>query len=359
MQLTVYAGEHDRTMCPVFAEAPRPPYPRFALKTPAGERLPAQYTERDGKGQIVFLLPWLGKGESLTLRVVRSGGRDTCTLRREQSRISMCIGGKERTGYTFGTDLAKPYFGPFFERYGGQITRLDPTTKEHPHHRCFWVSHGSVNGVDTWNEPSDCGFIRNHAIENEESGSVFAAFTACNTWTDHGGKPLCEEKTNYRLYCTAPGMTVADVELTLSAPYGQVTLGSTKEAGPVAVRMSDDITVKKGNGRFETGAGGVNEEDCWMKRAPWCDYYGTEAGHLCGFAILDHPENEGFPSYWHVRNYGLMAPNNFHIPGDRVIPAGESITWRYRLVAHNGDARAADISGKFADLAYAPKAEIK
>ena len=27
-------------------------------------------------------------------------------------------------------------------------------------------------------------------------------------------------------------------------------------------------------------------------------------------AMLDHPKNVGFPTYWHARGYGLFAANN-------------------------------------------------
>ena len=51
-----------------------------------------------------------------------------------------------------------------------------------------------------------------------------------------------------------------------------------------------------------------------------------------------------------------MAPNNFYIPGDRRIPAGESMTFRYRLIAHSGDTRDAAIAARFADYAAPPAA---
>jgi hypothetical protein len=61
-------------------------------------------------------------------------------------------------------------------------------------------------------------------------------------------------------------------------------------------------------------------------------------------AILDHPENPGYPTYWHARGYGLFAAN----PLGRSIfdtkqPAfnftlekGQTATFRYRvmLISH-------------------------
>ena len=56
-----------------------------------------------------------------------------------------------------------------------------------------------------------------------------------------------------------------------------------------------------------------------------------------GICLMDHVENPRHPTFWHVRDYGLMTANCFgrhHFignPDDRwelVIPAGESRTWR-------------------------------
>ena len=269
MKILVSAGLHNRTNCPVFVPAAKPAYDHFALRTPGGDRIPAQYTDRDGVGGILFILTWLRAGESLSLRVVKATGRTpACSCRLSEDRVSIRLDGRERTGYYFGRDLAKPYLGPFFDRYGSQITRLDLKTQEHPHHRCFWFSHGSVNGVDTWNEPEDHGYIRNERIEQVEAGDVFTGFVARNIWTDHSGNPLCRDRTTVRFYRMADGNTVADVSLTLYAEFGDVTLGQTKEAGPVAVRMNHNLTVKPGTGRFENGCGGINEDEIWMKRAP-------------------------------------------------------------------------------------------
>jgi hypothetical protein len=61
--------------------------------------------------------------------------------------------------------------------------------------------------------------------------------------------------------------------------------------------------------------------------------------------ILDHPSNPKHPTFWHARNYGLNAANPFGEhdfmgddtrDGSLTIPAGASITFRYRVVIHMG-----------------------
>jgi hypothetical protein len=61
-------------------------------------------------------------------------------------------------------------------------------------------------------------------------------------------------------------------------------------------------------------------------------------------AILDHPANAGYPTYWHARGYGLYAANPL---GQKVfskgkenldlkLKKGESVTFRYRVIIQSG-----------------------
>jgi len=80
-------------------------------------------------------------------------------------------------------------------------------------------------------------------------------------------------------------------------------------------------------------------------------------------AFLDHIDNPRFPTYWHVRNYGLMTANpiGLHdftgIPDntwDLEIPAGETVTWRYRVLIHTGDTARAQVADRYQDFVAPP-----
>ena len=67
---------------------------------------------------------------------------------------------------------------------------------------------------------------------------------------------------------------------------------------------------------------------------------------MVGVAIFDHPSNPRHPTWWHARAYGLVAANAFGVhnfeskpagTGDFTIEAGESATFRYRFLFHEGD----------------------
>lgn len=356
MKIIVEAGNHSRHACPVTALIPEKG--TFVLKNELGAAVPAGNEETAEGTKLTFVVDTLRRGETAVYTVEKAGAVCTCcTSKDDGEQVQVTLHGLPYTVYYHGAKTVKPYLGPIFGRYGEQITRLNFEEKEHVHHRSIWFSHGSVNGVDTWNEPAGKhGRILNHGLDGFFSGPVSTGFTARNTWTDFDSRPLCEDVTKLTFYDTPDRLI--DVEITLTAAYGKVVLGSTKEAGPIAVRMNYNLTVAN-TGTMENAYGGINEDEIWMKRSPWCDYYGTEAGHVTGIAILDNPENERHPAYWHSRNYGLMAPNNFYLGGDRVIAEGESVTFRYRLVAHEGDTREADIAGKFHDYANPPKVTVE
>ena len=103
------------------------------------------------------------------------------------------------------------------------------------------------------------------------------------------------------------------------------------------------------------------------KRAPWCDYTGPVNGKTVGVTIMDHPESFRHPTYWHVRNYGLMTANPFGLSyfyndksrrGSHMLAPGESIVGIYRYYVHKGDATEANIKERYHDFAHPPKVRV-
>jgi hypothetical protein len=73
-------------------------------------------------------------------------------------------------------------------------------------------------------------------------------------------------------------------------------------------------------------------------------------------AILEHPSNPRHPTYWHSRAYGLFAANPFGVrdftgdktkDGSLTIEPGQSVRFRYRVVIHPGDVKAANIAALY------------
>jgi len=83
------------------------------------------------------------------------------------------------------------------------------------------------------------------------------------------------------------------------------------------------------------------------------DYSGEVDGESLGVAIFDNSSNLKHPTYWHAREYGLFAVNPFgehdfyhdsKRDGSVTIPENQSLTLRYRVLIHHGDAAEARVA---------------
>lgn len=123
----------------------------------------------------------------------------------------------------------------------------------------------------------------------------------------------------------------------------------------MAIRLAPTMRLKGSVGQGHiVNSEGVRDGATWGKRAAWCDYYGPVNGDVVGVAIFDHPGNPRHPTWWHVRDYGLFAANPFGIhdferkpagTGNLVVPAGESVTFKWRFYFHKGN----EVEGKVAE----------
>jgi hypothetical protein len=231
---------------------------------------------------------------------------------------------------------------------------------DHPHHRSLWFAHGAINGRDFWSEQKDFGKTIHDGFMEIKSGTESGVIKSRNKWVAADGTVVCTDERMLRIF--NPGGArerMFDFEITLHASKGDLTFGDTKE-GSMAVRLAETMRLKGkvGNGHIVNSAG-VRDGETWGKRADWCDYYGPVDGKTVGLAIFDHPQNPRHPTWWHVRDYGLFAANPFgqhdfeKLPGKAAVsltvPAGRSITFRYRFYLHEGDEQQANVAGKYQD----------
>ncbi|NRA97837.1 MAG: PmoA family protein, partial [Planctomycetes bacterium] len=153
------------------------------------------------------------------------------------------------------------------------------------------------------------------------------------------------------------GGTIKTTGNSYAAPHisGMVALIRSKHP---ALRLEGSVA--KGKVLSATGKPG---KGVWGKRAAWIDYYGEVGGKTVGLAIMDHPDNPRHPTWWHARAYGLCAANPFGTrafegkkqpKGDFLIASGESVTFRWRLVLHRGDAKSAHIGDRHRTWGAAP-----
>ncbi len=296
-----------------------------------------------------------------------------------KSCLEIMAGGRPLACYNYAPGgrhevPARPYFFPVYGPGGVLMARRFPMvkgikgeTQDHPHHRGLYVAYGDVNGSDNWSEAQGHGFQTHESFEWIAGGPVWGGFRERLSWRDKDMKKLMSEEREFRAWCIGDSLRVLDLVVCFIATEGPVTFGDTKEGGICSIRVPTCMDGDKG-GRIENSAGGVGERETWGKRAHWVDYSGVVDGRRVGVAILDHPFNLRHPGYWHVRDYGLFAANSFGLShykssfetrGDYRLNAGEKLTFRYRVIFHEGDASAARIRDMFQDWAHPPKASWK
>lgn len=285
------------------------------------------------------------------------------------------INGELFTEYHYRTNEPRPYFYPLIGPHDLGMTRNWPLKEtpgeehDHVHHRGLWYAHGVVNGTDFWTEGPTKGRVVHRGFEEMKSGAESGVIKSRNDWIAPDGKVVCSDERVFRVLAGSKKERLFDFEITFHASNGDVTLGDTKEAA-MAVRVAETMRVTKqtpkgakpivGDGHIVTSEG-ARDVDAWGKRAAWCDYYGPVDGKTVGIAIFDHPTNPKHPTWWMVRDYGLHAANPFgqhefektddpH-SGDIKIPAGKSLTFKYRFYIHEGDEKSAKVAERYKDYA--------
>ena len=267
------------------------------------------------------------------------------------------------------TDETKPLLYPVFGPNQVPMTRgfpleeKDGEAHDHPHHKSVWVGH-EVNGMDFWANRD--GIIRFDSIAEFDQDRD--SFTVQSSWISKEGEArVCTVLTKYHFGFDETSRWI-DVTNTFKATDGDLTFDDTKE-GLFAIRSHSDLRLSpsKKDGVNEVFGQAINSEgvtgkEIWGKAAKWVSYWGEVEGEMAGFAILDHPTNFRHPTHWHAREYGLVAANPFGLhhftgadkgTGEHTVEAGESLTFRHRLVLYSGDHESANIDDRFNSYAEA------
>jgi len=271
----------------------------------------------------------------------------------EAGRISILFGDEVGAVFHAGETLPRHTVNPFTAPGGTALTRAFPfrndipgEPQDHPHHTGVWMAHGLVNGTDYWTRRlSDAPVFPRIVAQSPatvESNPDSVRVTLAAAWQPSSDKVDLHE--NISLTFSQPDATVRvlDWDCTLTAAQEKVVLGDTKE-GFMAVRVATFLNLK---GKGATGSmfdsEGRKNASVWGNPAKWVVYTGASDGQHYALAILDHPENHGHPTHWHARDYGLAAANPFGLhdfkkgpakAGERVLAKGESLRFRYRILA--------------------------
>jgi hypothetical protein len=244
-----------------------------------------------------------------------------------------------------------------------------------------------VNGLDFWNNstaiPAEragrMGTIVFLGIDRVRSGPGEGVLEVRSEWRRPDGRPLLRETTRY-VFRAADGLRGVDRTTTLAALDTAVTFRDNKD-GTLGLRVRRELeqpadrpelfTDASGRatavpvldnagvtGRYRS-AEGLEGDAVWGSRARWTALSGTAGGEPLTVALIDHPGNHNFPTYWHARGYGLFAANPFgardftggKTADDFTLAPGRTTTFRHRVVILAGPASPARVEAQFRDFA--------
>ncbi|BCX46515.1 oxidoreductase [Haloferula helveola] len=279
-------------------------------------------------------------------------------IKSTDGKVEILEDGKPLTAYYAARS---PYVYPLPSASGANLARNWPIKKgvegeqtDHPHHTSLWLSHGAVNGHDFWSwHGKGNPEIRHTGTSDTESGEKHAAFTVDLEWVADG-KTQLTEKRRYRFERTDPKTLTIEVDSQLTAEGADAVFGDTKE-GTFAVRVDRTLRLKG-----SLAKGGISDSEgrkdgkTWGKRSKWVAFHGPdEKGEPAVVAMFDHKDNLRHPTWWHARDYGLLAANPFGIHdfegkkdrklGEYVLKKGETLRLRYLVVLHHGTVESAGL----------------
>ncbi|MEW6129917.1 MAG: PmoA family protein [Acidobacteriota bacterium] len=342
-----------------------------------------------GARLLVFLCVMVIGGLPIFAQSTSSKAMVRVVVNEAHRRVDVTVDGKLFTSYIWTDTIKKPVLYPLKTAQGNLVTRgfpLEPRAGErvdHPHHVGLWFNYGDVNKLDFWNnsdaikaeERQKYGSIRHTKIKRVKSGNRRGELEVEMEWLTSSGKILLRENTTFIFHASENARTI-DRITKLTALNERVIFADNKE-GVLGIRVARQLeqpsdkpevftdasgkatTVAKldnagVSGRYQSSEGKTGDS-VWGTRGRWTMLTGTIEQEAITLAILDHPKNAGFPTYWHARGYGLFAANPL---GQQVFSNGkeklnftlepkQSTTFRHRILILSGKATADELESQY------------
>jgi hypothetical protein len=241
------------------------------------------------------------------------------------------------------SDYIHPLYGP-----DGIVLTDDFPADHFHHHGLFWTwpiirTRGLKTG--TW-EPATPP-LRQEFVRwlRREAKDGSAALGVESVWRLDGKEVVANETAEFIVYPASAFGRLIDISLTIEAVGGPLEFQGQPDAGKgyggLCFRGAPEF-----KGAALTTDKGPQKEDAVNTPYLWADVSSPERG-LAIFVAPDHP---GFPIPWLIRNgyAGILNPS---WPGlsSEMVDAGKSVTLRYRLYVHRGDATTARVADRYID----------
>jgi len=314
------------------------------------------------------------------------------TFVEQSGKIDVIIGRELVTTYLYSPELTKPVLVPVRTPSGIQVTRRWPLTEleggsmDHLHHIGLFFCVDKVNGTNFWNYYRNPGGkepkIKHVKFERIAGGDGRGQLQTVSHWIDKKEQFVLEEKRSMTFIAGQSNSEYAiDFDIDLTAQVEKVVFEDIEE-GVLAVRLSDylregerSVSLHEGDkppkedvsgtGRYFSSSGDETAKNIWGKRHRWVAVQGVKAGKVVGVAILNHPASINYPTYWHVRDYGLMSANplgqgdfqrqskykkNPVIPLKLTLEKGRTVHFRFLVIVYEGARTKEQIEERFREF---------
>ena len=325
-------------------------------------------------------LTYIALAGLLTLSCQEKAARFAFTENPTDKRIDITLDGEPFTSYLYPDTIMKPVLYPLRTAKGTLVTRGWPIAPrpgertDHPHHIGMWFNYGNVNGLDFWNnstaipteKQNEYGTIRHASVNKLEASDNQAELDVSSYWEKPDGTKLLKQDTRY-LFSAEGDLRKITYMATLTALDTTVNFTDNKE-GVLGIRLARELEhPSKEPGKFVDANGNITEvaqlddtqaqvsgeyhssegltgDAVWGTRGKWVNLTGKIGDEDISLVIIDHPDNVGYPTYWHARGYGLFAANPL---GQKAMSAGKdslnyalapgkSVSFKYEVLINSG-----------------------
>jgi len=279
---------------------------------------------------------------SCLAEVQAAGKGERVRFETTDGRVEIFVEGTRFATYVYEDEKTlRPYFANVQAPGGIRVTRKHPADEKaeggdhSTMHPGIWLAFGDISGADFWRnraQVTHAGFQEKPQMDREGG-----RFTVRNEYRAQD-RLICRETCAYTVRPVEQGILLTS-DSTFENPEAPFTFGDQEELG-MGARVNRALRVKGGNGRILNAEGKVNEKQVWGQASDWCDYSGTIDGSYVGMTLMPHPQNFR-PSWFHVRDYGLMLANPFGrkalTGGEKsavTVKPGESLRLRFAVLTH-------------------------
>lgn len=250
--------------------------------------------------------------------------------------------------FNYGAAEPKPYFHPVAMPDGRILTWNRPP--DHDWHHGMWFSWKYINRVNYW-EPADrkagtyagrtvCADIRTDA-RTDGSARITSKIAYHNpqdtvvlTEVRTVAISVPDETAGYQLDWTAT-FTAGEQDVNLDRTPLATAKGGRAWGGyaGLSFRFAKDLADRQA---ISTQGPATFTSDRARPRSVAADYNARLGDSDVGVAMIDHPENPRHPTPWYLIRGNPMSYMNAALLTYEplVIPAGKSMTLRYRVVIH-------------------------